>query len=112
MKNQNVHIEMFFFSFSNILGKIYFIRSQKKQAQLVYKGYIFNKKQTQANGHTTWRCIDLTKNRCTAVCTTKDNKLKSVRRAHHHPPHWNRISNKKYFDADETVKLKIPKENA
>lgn len=88
---------------SRLLGKVQFIRSQKKNAQLVYEGYIFNKKLTQANGHTTWRCSDVSKNRCRAVCTTKNNELVHVRRSHEHEPHWGRIANRPLYNEEDDL---------
>lgn len=85
------------------IGKVQFIRSQKKNAQLVYDGFIFNKKLTQANGHTTWRCSDVSKNRCRAVCTTKNNELVHVRRSHDHQPHWGRIANRQLYNDEDEV---------
>ncbi|XP_055695322.1 modifier of mdg4-like isoform X2 [Lutzomyia longipalpis] len=82
-------------------GKIQFIRSQKKNAQLVLDGYIYNKKLTQANGLTTWRCIDVSKTRCRAICITKGSQLVTSRRSHYHEPHWNRISNRPLYNYEE-----------
>lgn len=95
------------------IGKIQFIRSQKKNAQLVYDGYIYNKKLTQANGHTTWRCSDVSKNRCRAVCTTINNELVHVRRSHDHEPHWSRIANRPLYNEEEEMTETIvePKES-
>lgn len=83
-----------------IPGKVQFIRSQKKQAQLVYNGYIYNKKLTLANGDITWRCSDVSKKRCGAVCVTRNNNLTSVRRGHQHDPHWKRIFNRPLFNEE------------
>lgn len=91
------------------LGKVRFIRSQKKNPQLVYEGYIYNKKLTQVSGHTTWRCTDVKKNKCKAVCITKNSELVSVRRQHIHEPHWSRISNRALYavenDLDEYFEI-------
>lgn len=84
-------------------GKVYYIRSQKKNAQLVYDGYIYNKKQTQANGHTTWRCCEMAKNRCRAVCITRNSKLLNAKRNHQHPPHWNRFSNRELYSTEHDI---------
>lgn len=84
-------------------GEIRFIRSQKKNPQLVHNGYIFNKKLTQANGHTTWRCADTIKGKCRAVCITKNNVLLVARRQHTHDPHWNRISNRPQYGAEQEL---------
>lgn len=81
-------------------GKVFYIRSQKKNPQLVYNGYIFNKKQTQANGHTTWRCIEMAKTRCRAVCITQNSQLMLARRSHHHDPHWGRFSNRELYTTE------------
>lgn len=80
-----------------------YIRSQKKSAQLVYRGYIYNKKQTQRNGHTTWRCSDISKNKCKAVCLTKQSAFVVARRVHHHEPHWDRIANRMLFDVENDL---------
>ena len=81
-------------------GKVFYIRSQKKNPQLVYDGFIFNKKQTQANGHTTWRCTEMAKNRCRAVCITQNSRLVHARRSHHHDPHWGRFSNRELYTTE------------
>lgn len=76
----------------------------------MYNGYIYNKKLSQANGHTTWRCADVIKYKCRAVCITKNNELLSARRLHSHTPHWNRISNRPLYsveeDLDEYIEIK------
>lgn len=76
----------------------------------MYNGYIFNKKLTQANGHTTWRCADTIKGKCRAVCITKNNILLAVRRQHTHEHHWNRISNRPQYaveqELDEYLEIK------
>lgn len=81
-------------------GKVFYIRSQKKNPQLVYDGFIFNKKQTQANGHTTWRCTEMAKNRCRAVCITQNSRLVHARRSHHHEPHWGRFTNRELYTTE------------
>lgn len=85
------------------VGRVLYIRSQKKNPQLVYNGYIYNKKQTQANGHTTWRCSDVSKNRCRAVCITKNSALVCARRAHHHDGHWTRIGNRQLYTVEDDL---------
>ena len=85
------------------IAKIQFIRSQKKNAQLVHDGFIFNKKIGQANGHVTWRCSDLSKNRCRAVCITKYNVLISTRRGHDHDNHWGRIANRTMYPREDDM---------
>lgn len=87
-------------SFIEHTGKVFYIRSQKKNPQLVYEGYIFNKKQTQANGHTTWRCTEMAKNRCRAVCITQNSRLVHARRSHDHEPHWGRFSNRELYTTE------------
>ncbi|XP_059611346.1 modifier of mdg4-like isoform X5 [Phlebotomus argentipes] len=84
-------------------GKVQFIRSQKKNAQLVFDGYIYNKKLTQANGFTTWRCTDVSKTRCRAICITKGSQLVTSRRSHCHEPHWNRISNRPLYSFEDDM---------
>lgn len=80
-----------------------FIRSQKKNAQLVYNGYIYNKKLTQANGQTTWRCIDFLKLRCKAVVITKKNVLVAARRSHSHEDHVQRIGQRPLYNVEEDL---------
>lgn len=86
-----------------ILGKVYFVISQKKNAQLAHEGYIYNKKLNQANGHTTWRCSDVLKTKCKAVIITKNNKIIAVRRNHTHPQHWARIGNRTLFAEEDNL---------
>ncbi|XP_053946035.1 modifier of mdg4 isoform X9 [Anastrepha ludens] len=84
-------------------GEVKFIRSQKKNAQLVYNGYIYNKKLTQANGQTTWRCIDVLKLRCKAVVITKKNELVAARRSHNHEDHVQRIGQRPLYNVEEDL---------
>lgn len=70
---------------------------------MVYKGYIYNKKLTQANGHTTWRCCEVLKTRCKAVVITKNNKLVAARRDHCHPDHYSRIGNRPLYEVEEEL---------
>ncbi|KAM7363398.1 modifier of mdg4 isoform 8-T8 [Cochliomyia hominivorax] len=88
---------------SDAQGQVKFIRSQKKNAQLVYNGYIYNKKLTQANGHTTWRCIDVLKMRCKAVVITKKNELVAARREHNHEDHLQRINQRPLYNEEEDL---------
>lgn len=69
----------------------------------MHKGFIYNKKLTQANGHTTWRCVDVLKLRCKAVCVTKGRELIAARRHHIHPPHWTRIANRPLYEVEEDL---------
>lgn len=82
---------------------VQFIRSQKKNAQLVYKGFIYNKKLTQANGHTTWRCSDVSKNKCRAVVLTKRSRLVVAKRQHIHEDHWDRIGVRTLYDVEDEL---------
>ncbi|XP_017865662.1 PREDICTED: modifier of mdg4-like isoform X5 [Drosophila arizonae] len=84
-------------------GKIKFIRSQKKNAQLVYKDYIYNKKLTQANGQTTWRCADVLKLRCKAVVITKNGEFVDARRQHNHESHVSRIGQRQLYNVEEEL---------
>ncbi|XP_030374909.1 modifier of mdg4-like isoform X2 [Scaptodrosophila lebanonensis] len=85
-------------------GKIQFIRSQKKNAQLVYKDYIYNKKLTQANGQTTWRCVDVLKLRCKAVViTNKNGEFVDARRQHNHEDHRGRIGARQLYNQEEEL---------
>ncbi|XP_073819443.1 modifier of mdg4-like isoform X10 [Musca autumnalis] len=88
---------------SDAQGIVKFIRSQKKNAQLVYKGFIYNKKLTQANGQTTWRCIDVLKLRCKAVVITKKNEFVSARREHNHEDHMSRINQRPLYNEEEDL---------
>ncbi|XP_005180545.1 modifier of mdg4 isoform X8 [Musca domestica] len=88
---------------SDAQGFVKFIRSQKKNAQLVYNGFIYNKKLTQANGHTTWRCIDVLKMRCKAVVITKKNELVIARREHNHENHMQRINQRPLYNEEEDL---------
>lgn len=80
-----------------------FIRSQKKNAQLIYNDFIYNKKLTQANGHTTWRCVDVLKMRCKAVVITKNNKLVCARRSHNHENHGQKINQRPLYNEEEDL---------
>ncbi|KAL1402719.1 hypothetical protein pipiens_005979 [Culex pipiens pipiens] len=82
---------------------IKFIRSQKKSAQLVYRGYLYNRKLTQLNGNTTWRCVDVSKLRCKAICVTKFNRLVRAKRLHNHGHHRSRMRNKPLYDYPEDL---------
>uniref|UniRef100_A0A182MC08 BTB domain-containing protein n=1 Tax=Anopheles culicifacies TaxID=139723 RepID=A0A182MC08_9DIPT len=80
-----------------------FIRSQKKCAQLVYDGYIYNRKTFHQNGRTTWRCTELLKYHCKASCVTKLNRLISTRSEHNHADHTLKISDKTLYDYPEDL---------
>ncbi|XP_017140242.1 modifier of mdg4-like isoform X2 [Drosophila miranda] len=84
-------------------GIIKFIRSQKKNAQLVYRDYIYNKKLTQANGQTTWRCADVLKHRCKAVVITKNGEFVDARRLHNHESHAVRIGQRQLYKVEEEL---------
>ncbi|BFF90428.1 modifier of mdg4-like [Drosophila madeirensis] len=84
-------------------GIIKFIRSQKKNAQLVYSNYIYNKKLTQANGQTTWRCADVLKLRCKAVVITKNGRFVDARRQHNHESHAVRIGHRQLYKVEEEL---------
>nr|CAE54495.1 TPA: modifier of mod(mdg4)-h64.2 [Drosophila pseudoobscura] len=84
-------------------GIIKFIRSQKKNAQLVYRDYIYNKKLTQANGQTTWRCADVLKLRCKAVVITKNGEFVDARRLHNHESHAVRIGQRQLYKVEEEL---------
>ncbi|XP_060650269.1 modifier of mdg4-like isoform X2 [Drosophila nasuta] len=84
-------------------GAIKFIRSQKKNAQLVYKDYIYNKKLTQANGQTTWRCADVLKLRCKAVVITRNGEFLDARRQHNHESHAGRIGQRQLYKVEEEL---------
>ncbi|KAI8046398.1 modifier of mdg4-like isoform X3 [Drosophila gunungcola] len=82
---------------------ISFIRSQKKNAQLVYRDYIYNKKLTQANGQTTWRCADVLKLRCKAVVITRDGQFIDARRQHNHESHSSRIGQRQLYKVEQEL---------
>ncbi|XP_020813459.1 modifier of mdg4-like isoform X2 [Drosophila serrata] len=82
---------------------IRFIRSQKKNAQLVFRDYIYNKKLTQANGQTTWRCADVLKLRCKAVVITKNGSFIDARRQHNHQSHASRIGQRQLYKVEEEL---------
>lgn len=90
-------------SLFSCVERIFYIRSQKKNAQLVYGGFIYNKKQTQANGQTTWRCSEWAKNRCRAVCITINSKLVVARRDHQHDAHWERVESRDVFPTEHDI---------
>lgn len=82
---------------------MFFIRSQKKNPQLVYKGFIYNKKVTQVNKNTLWRCIDSIKFRCNSSVTTKNGILLRARENHSHPMHSDKLYNKRLYDVEEEL---------
>lgn len=45
----------------------------------------------------------MSKNRCRAVCITRDSKLIRARRDHHHPAHWNRFANRELFTTEQDI---------
>ncbi|XP_016935338.4 modifier of mdg4 isoform X3 [Drosophila suzukii] len=83
--------------------EISFIRSQKKNAQLVYRDYIYNKKLTQANGQTTWRCADVLKLRCKAVVITRNGSFVDARRQHNHSSHASRIGQRQLYKVEQEL---------
>lgn len=91
---------------------VQFIRSQKKNAQLVCKNFIFNKKVTQINGHTTWRCVDMTRLKCRALITTKNGQLLRFKGLHNHNNHSGKLIRRVRYDVenkiDEYVEVKSP----
>uniref|UniRef100_A0A182JNK0 BTB domain-containing protein n=1 Tax=Anopheles christyi TaxID=43041 RepID=A0A182JNK0_9DIPT len=90
-------------SYKNVTDTVQFIRSQKKCAQLVYDGYIYNRKTVQQNGRTTWRCCELLKYHCKATCVTKLNQLIGIRCEHNHEDHWSKIESKTLYDFPEDL---------
>ncbi|CRK91981.1 CLUMA_CG005563, isoform B [Clunio marinus] len=86
-------------------GELTFMRSQKCRPQLVYEGFIFNKKITYSNGNTNWRCVDFLKHKCLAGCLTKDNKLIRRRMEHKHPAHTKKLLNKRFYLTEEALPL-------
>lgn len=45
----------------------------------------------------------MAKNRCRAVCITRNSKLVHVRRNHQHPDHWNRFSNREVYTTEYDI---------
>lgn len=84
-------------------GQIHYIRSQKKCAQLVYLGFIFNKKITQINGHTTWRCCEVSRLKCRAIVTTKNGKRIRSRDVHNHPDHRAKLLRRPLYDIEDEL---------
>lgn len=72
---------------------ILFIESQQGQPQLIYNGFVFNRKIVLLNGLTSWRCSDF-KEKCRAVAITKNNVMMAAKGQHCHKNHLARISNK------------------
>lgn len=70
---------------------------------MVYKDYIYNKKLTQANGQTTWRCVDVLKLRCRAVVITRSGEFLDSRREHNHEPHAARIGQRQLYNVEEEL---------
>uniref|UniRef100_A0A182PMZ3 BTB domain-containing protein n=1 Tax=Anopheles epiroticus TaxID=199890 RepID=A0A182PMZ3_9DIPT len=87
----------------HITSTVKFIRSQKKCAQLVHEGYIYNRKTVHQNGRTSWRCCDLLKYHCKASCVTKLNQLVSIRNGHNHEDHSSKLTHKTLFDFPEDL---------
>lgn len=45
----------------------------------------------------------MAKNRCRAVCITRDSKLIHAKRSHHHEPHWSRFSNRELYPTEHDI---------
>lgn len=69
----------------------------------MYKGYIYNKKVTQVNKNTLWRCIDAIKLRCKASVTTKNGVLLRARESHSHNSHSDKLYKKTMYDVEEEL---------
>lgn len=69
----------------------------------MFRDYIYNKKLTQANGQTTWRCADVLKLRCKAVVITKNGSFIDARRQHNHPSHASRIGQRQLYKVEEEL---------
>ena len=82
-----------------------FMRSQKSKPQLVFEGFIYNKKITYSNGNSNWRCADFIKHKCFASCITKDNQMIRRRLEHKHPPPTTKLLNKKLYPTEESLPL-------
>ncbi|XP_063705182.1 modifier of mdg4-like isoform X10 [Culicoides brevitarsis] len=83
--------------------RVFFIRSQKKNPQLVYKGFIYNKKVTQVNKNTFWRCADTIRFRCKATVTTRNGVLLRARETHSHSDHVEKLYKKTMYDTEEEL---------
>lgn len=82
-----------------------FMRSQKSRPQLVFEGFIYNKKITYSNGNTNWRCADFIKHKCLASCITKSNQMIRRRLEHKHLPPSAKLSNKKLYATEDSLPL-------
>jgi hypothetical protein len=83
------------------------MRSQKSKPQLVYEGFIYNKKITYSNGNSNWRCADFIKHKCFASCITKDNQMIRRRLEHKHPQPTAKLLNKKLYATEESLPLQL-----
>lgn len=84
-------------------GQIHYTRSQKKAIQLVFMGFIYNKKITQINGHTMWRCSDASRLKCHTTITTKNGKKIRSRGEHNHPDHRAKLLRRPLYDTEEEL---------
>lgn len=65
-------------------NELKFIRSQKNKPQLVFRGYVYNKKTSYQNGNVVWRCADMSKFKCPASCMVNGTTLLRTRHTHNH----------------------------
>jgi lipopolysaccharide export LptBFGC system permease protein LptF len=86
-------------------NNIVFIKSQKNNAQLVYKMQIYNKKGvSQLTGHTTWRCAERRKYKCLATIISGNNELVRANLQHtHNFNHYERIKSRPVYEFEEDL---------
>lgn len=80
-----------------MLSGPFFKRSQKSKPQLVYQGFVYNKKISYGNGNTNWRCSDFLKHKCFATCITKGDNVIRRRSDHKHPPQMTKFDKTKLY---------------
>lgn len=71
-----------------------FIENLQGETQLIYNGFVYNRKAIFPNGLTTWKCSSLNSMKCRAVIITKNNVMMAAKGHHNHKKHWNQESNK------------------
>lgn len=86
-------------------GLLKFTRSQKSKPQLVFNGFIYNKKITYSNGNTNWRCADFIKHKCFASCLTKNNQIIRRRLDHKHAPPTAKLLMRKLYPSEQSLPL-------
>lgn len=92
-----------FLSPSSSDDEIKFIRSQKNKPQLLYRGYVFNKKTTYQNGNVAWRCADISKFKCPASCIVNGTRFTRSRLEHNHVSRKATYSKKDVFLSEQEL---------